>query len=396
MNATGGLESPCVDLVQAREFLSRLDSVVTFQTFSDSRQHSAGLIRVLHGSLTQHGATLTRLNSAGAGIFVMVNEGDGRGRKADNVRSVRAVFVDLDDAAISPVCASDLAPHIIVESSPERWHAYWLTTGVPLEQFKPLQQAIAVRFNGDPSVCDLPRVMRVPGFLHNKGKPFLSHVIEQQDKPPYSYAAIMEWLGFCAASSDALAPAYTTAVRQLASAIAEGHRNSTLFTLGRGLANRGIPAAGVKDRLQRINAERCQPPLSASEVDTVASQASGYGSRGFAKLPHVLLDSPAWCDLPAASCAIVLAFYRRFDGFNNGRLCVTWSDFNGRHGIDTSRRFYFYLRRAVSAGFLIQTAAPRNGQMGRVPAMYAIPDQYLAQVSKQHMGPSVKTAHLNR
>jgi hypothetical protein len=181
-------------------------------------------------------------------------------------------------------------------------------------------------------------------------------------------------------------------VRTLAGGISKGERNSTLFALARGLVNRGITPQGVNERLQRMNAERCQPPLCASEVDAIATHASGYGSQGFAQLPHVLLDSPQWRALPAASVAIVLAFYRRFDGSNNGRLCVPWSDFNGQHGIDSSRRFYDYLRRAVSAGFLIQTAEPRNGQTGRVPAMYAIPEQYLpkcqnstwGQVSKQH------------
>lgn len=238
--------------------------------------------------------------------------------------------------------------------------------------------------------------MRLPGFLHNKGEPFLSRIIEQHDKSPYQCAAIVAWLGFGEASNDVPRIAHIAPVRTLADKIPEGERNNTLFALARGLVSKGIPAAGVNDRLQRINAERCETPLCASEVDTIAAQASGYGSQGFALLPHALLDSPEWLALPAASCAIVLAFYRRFNGSNNGRLCAPWSDFKGQHGIDTSRRFYAYLRRAVSAGFLIPTAEPRNGQMGRIPAMYAIPEKYLAQVSKQHTGPSVKTAHLNR
>jgi hypothetical protein len=155
---------------------------------------------------------------------------------------------------------------------------------------------------------------------------------------------------------------------------------------------KGYGAQGVNDRLQRINAERCMPPLGADEVDTIAARATGYGSDGFAMLPHALLDSPAWLALPAESCAIVLAFYRRFDGSNNGRLCVPWSDFDGHHGIGTSRRFYHYLRPAVLAGFLTQTEPPRNRQTGRVPGMYAIPEPYLpkcqnstwGQVSKRH------------
>jgi hypothetical protein len=396
MEALEDSNAPAVDMDEAHTFLARLGSVCTFQTFDESSAKRKGLIRVLHGTLGEHASTLATLNQQGAGVFVMVNAGDGKGRESRNVQSIRAVFVDLDGAPLAPIQAAELAPHIIVESSPGRWHAYWLADGVPLEQFKPMQQAIAALFAGDRSVCDLPRVMRLPGFLHNKRKPFLSHIIEQQNKPPYSYADIVEWLGFGDASNEASASARIAASGKRHGTIPEGERNSTLFARASGLAKRGIRRAGVNVRLQRMNAELCKPPLCASEVDTIAMRASDYGSQGFAKLSHALLDSSEWLALPAASCAIVLAFYRRFDGSNNGRLCIPWSDFQGQHGIDTSRRFYSYLRRAVSANLLIQTAGPRNSQSGRTPAMYAIPDQYLAQVSKQHMGPSLKTAHLNR
>lgn len=396
MGAAEKWDVPAIDLDAARTFLARLGSGFTFQTFDETGGKRGNLNRVLHGDFSSYAATLARLNQQGAGIFVMVNAGDGKARKAGNVQTVRAVFADLDGAPLAPVRAADLEPHVVIESSPGRWHAYWLAAGVPLEQFKRLQQAIALRFASDPKVCDLPRVMRLPGFLHNKGEPFRSRIIEQHDMPPYSYAAIVAWLGSDEASNDVPALARIAPVRKLADTIPEGERNSKLFALARGLAGKGIAAAGVNDRLQRINAERCTPPLCASEVDTIAANASSYGSQGFAMLPHALLDSPGWLALPAASCTIVLAFYRRFDGSNNGRLCVPWSDFNGQHGIDSSRRFYDYLRRAVSAGFLVQTAESRNGQTGRVPAMYAIPEKYLAQVSKQHMGPSVKTAHLSK
>ena len=126
-----------------------------------------------------------------------------------------------------------------------------------------------------------------------------------------------------------------------------------------------------------MNAEHCQPPLCASEVDVVAARASGYGSQGFDRLPHALTDSPVWSSLPPAACVIVLAFHRRFDGFNNGRLCVAWSDFEGRHGMANSGSFYAHLRRIVNAGILIKTVDSKRTQTGTAPAMYAIADPYL-------------------
>jgi hypothetical protein len=375
MGAPGNWDVPAVDLEQACAFLARLGYGFTFQTFDESGRQRKSLTRTLHGNLSEHADTLARLNVQGAGVFVMVNAGDGKARKASNVRAVRAVFADLDGAPLAPVRAFDLAPHIIVESSPGRWHAYWLTDDLPLEQFKPLQQAIASRFASDPKVCDLPRVMRLPGFLHNKGEPFLSRVIEQHDMPRYPLAALVEAFGAVAADT---APAVVKApARVLPDVIPEGKRNSALFDLAFGLVRRGIPATGVKDRMQAMNVKLCRPPLCSTEVDAIAARASAYGSQGFDRLPHALTDSAVWASLPPAACVIVLAFFRRYDGFNNGSLCVPWSDFAGQHGMTNSGSFYAHLRRIVNAGILIRTVDSRRTQTGTAPARYAIADAYL-------------------
>ena len=83
-----------------------------------------------------------------------VNETDGTGRQAHNVKRVRAAFVDLDGAALTPILDAELEPHIVGECSPGRYHAYWLSDDCPLDQFERVQRALARRFNGDPSVHD--------------------------------------------------------------------------------------------------------------------------------------------------------------------------------------------------------------------------------------------------
>lgn len=159
------------DLSEAHRFLKRLDpdaATWTFQTFDDNADRKdRRLARVMHGTLEQHGAELTRLQSQGAGIYVTVNETDGKGRTAKNVTRARAVFVDLDGAPLEPV-KEWLPPHIITSTSPGRYHVFWRVEGLPLDTFTRAQKALIQRFHADPSVHDLPRVMRLPGFHHQK------------------------------------------------------------------------------------------------------------------------------------------------------------------------------------------------------------------------------------
>ena len=169
------------DLSQADDFLEALDpgANFTFQTFPEGGKASSPSPTILHGTLAEHAARLTALNTAGHGIFVMINEGDLKGRSARNVIRVRALFVDSDSGPIQPLLDAAIAPHIAVESSPGKGHGYFLVNDCPLDKFKERQHALAARFNGDRAVCDLSRVMRLPGFFHLKSAvPFQTRLIK--------------------------------------------------------------------------------------------------------------------------------------------------------------------------------------------------------------------------
>lgn len=147
----------------------------TFLTLDDKGQDKS-LISERHGSLEDHYEHLWNSNQQGAGIFCTVNRCDGKGRKKENVISVRALFIDLDGAPLQPVYEG-LEPHIVVNTSPDRYHAYWLVDDVELDEFTPLQKALIKKFNSDPHVHDLSRVMRLPGFYHHKKEPFLTRMV---------------------------------------------------------------------------------------------------------------------------------------------------------------------------------------------------------------------------
>ena len=139
--------------------------------------------------------TLAKENAQGYGVFAVINalnlaevgsrNAQGRAARDEDVTAVRAVWVELDKAETTPgahlamLKGAPLPPSLIVRSSlPHKLHAYWLMADCPVSEFTRIQKALAARFGGDPTVCNPARVMRVPGFLHTKGEPILTEILE--------------------------------------------------------------------------------------------------------------------------------------------------------------------------------------------------------------------------
>lgn len=144
----------------------------TFQTFGEGEAEGRPrLARVLHGRLEGLYPVLESLSQRGAGVFFVPNRTDGRGRKAENVVEVRALFLDLDGSPLEPVLERAPSPTAVVETSPGRYHVYWRVEDIPLEVFPFAQKRLAEVFGGDPACRDLGRAMRLPGFPNRKRTP---------------------------------------------------------------------------------------------------------------------------------------------------------------------------------------------------------------------------------
>lgn len=61
-----------------------------------------------------------------------------------------------------------------------------------------------------------------------------------------------------------------------ANAIPAGQRNSTLASLGGSMRRVGMSAAEILAALQKVNGDRCRPPLDAGEVDIIAESVARY------------------------------------------------------------------------------------------------------------------------
>ncbi len=179
------------NLKHAGAFLKYLDEdaqTFCFRTFSDKPKQS-NLARKINGPIKVCAAELQALNDQGAGVFVVINKG---GQTTSDITRVRAVFADTDGAPLAPIVEA-LQPHIVVQSSPGNFHVYWFVDhDFPLDKFKPVQVAIATKFGTDSKVNDLPRVMRLPGFYHNKSEPYLTHPFDEKSGlPKYSFKDII-------------------------------------------------------------------------------------------------------------------------------------------------------------------------------------------------------------
>lgn len=241
-------------MLETDRFLAALDKPrATFQTFADAPGANGKPI-ILHGPHRVRREELQALNYAGHGIFVMVNDGDLQGRRAENVKSIAAYFVDLDGSPLPTELP--IEPTVTVESSPGRFHLYWRVTDAPLETFPHVQKHLALLLGGDSAVHDLPRVMRLPGYSHRKREPFETRILATTENV-VSHADFLDAFAVPEAPPPRrplppAAQAYIdhhkrggkpaprrdldTAVERIATA-REGTRNVTLFRIASAIAN---------------------------------------------------------------------------------------------------------------------------------------------------------------
>lgn len=172
-------------------FIAALDSSVStvwnFRCIPETQQCRARAARIFaagrrlprmkfRGSFVQHAETLRRRNTQGFAIYYSLNVMNG-GVKADHCTAVRAIPLDLDNSPLPETWARDIKPHIIVETSPDRYQCLFLIHVCQEHEMaaaEDIGRRLAVYYGGDPSVADRARVLRLPGFVHQKGRPFTS------------------------------------------------------------------------------------------------------------------------------------------------------------------------------------------------------------------------------
>ena len=183
-----------INFEAAKLFLKFLDDttdVFCFRTYPDNGDDKK-LNKNWTTTFEKAKYDLAAFNERGASICVVINEG---GHTDSDIHRVRYVFADTDGANPKPLIKA-LKPHMIIESSPNRFHIYWKVADCDAAKFKAVQGAIAKKYGTDPSIKNPSRIMRIPGFFHQKSVPtevtILHHDLEY---PAYSIEEICFDLG---------------------------------------------------------------------------------------------------------------------------------------------------------------------------------------------------------
>lgn len=126
------------------------------------------------GTLPQLWNEIISWNNAGYGAFININDMDGSGTyHIANVRACRVQVTDLDNLSARQnydrATQFYPAPSFAVQSSPGKFHVYWQTSyHTNKDGFTLLQRKLRTLFDGDKTIIDPSRVLRLPGTLHLK------------------------------------------------------------------------------------------------------------------------------------------------------------------------------------------------------------------------------------
>jgi primase-like protein/DNA primase RepB-like protein/uncharacterized protein DUF5906 len=109
----------------------------------------------------------------GWGVFVAVQAMRGGKCRVSDLAYIRCVFAEMDIG--DPLEPWPLEPSLIVESSPGKYHVYWLVLPedpINADEFSGIEMRLIETYGSDPDAKDLARRLRLPGSWNVKpGRP---------------------------------------------------------------------------------------------------------------------------------------------------------------------------------------------------------------------------------
>jgi putative DNA primase/helicase len=133
-------------------------------------------------------------NQKNRGIFFVVNYG---GHEDKDITRVNAQFVENDKLSLEQqykrLMAFALEPSLIVKTK-KSLHSYWLIKNGDVAKFRDIQIKLARYFDGDRSIVNESRVLRIPGFEHRKNEAVRVECIKYNPELRYTQEELLKCL----------------------------------------------------------------------------------------------------------------------------------------------------------------------------------------------------------
>jgi hypothetical protein len=130
------------------------------------------------------------MQAAGYGVYIAVNETSGKARTKNDIKRMRAVILDDDTRRDVPRDGWPVPPHLVIESSPGKFHYYWLVDEAADLAFEDLMRGMAAMYGTDSSTVDISRVLRLPGTMNQKAEAcgHVARVVRRMERQRYTKA----------------------------------------------------------------------------------------------------------------------------------------------------------------------------------------------------------------
>jgi P4 family phage/plasmid primase-like protien len=228
---------------------------------------------------------------------LLINASDGNGRKTENITHPRAFYIDIDEP-ISTERIKEIRdkyqPHMIVESSPGKYHVYWkCDTSLHIKAWQIVQIGIASMLKADTNMGAPTSMLRVPGIprLTKDKKEFTPKIVlYKADPEPVNYKKLFR--GYYSAykkstetkrSNDnrintQVLQSLEAGVSMTNLVVEPGRRNSSLFQIGKTLVATGRVSDKKELTLNLTNLNsliqiEAGGPLSNQELITIVDSA---------------------------------------------------------------------------------------------------------------------------
>ncbi len=217
------------------------------------------------------------------GIYFAPNAG---GNTDEEITRFNAVFVENDNLPIEEqhkaLDECSLPTSIRVETK-RSVHAYWLLReNCTKDEWRDVQNRLIVYFDGDKSIKNPSRVMRLPFFSHltyderatgnYSYKPV--QVVQFNPERRYSIFELKKAFPEVEISKDNLPHTF-----EVSETISNGNRNKELFSLAGSLRRKGLGEKEILATLGEVNRQRVNPPLPEAEIRSIVKSVLRYSPK---------------------------------------------------------------------------------------------------------------------